>query len=282
MNHHSPAITSITSITSLLFVLSLFGAQAAHAGTPAGEVTQLSGFVMAVKANGALKVLSPQSVVEAGDTLMSEENTYVRIGLADGRQAVLGPQTRLTITSATALSLATGQLQVLAGAQPGVGRLTIEAGETTVDAGTASFNLVYRPDPAAALAQRAYARASLASAASPVQSDAGTALPVWDKVAQLPPALSSLPKPGTAPSLSPGLYVHVIDGLIQMKNPAGTQNFSAGQFGFTPSFKQPPVVLPVNPGMLFTPPPAFSASSMSRTSGSMGGSKSNTVDCEVR
>lgn len=276
MNHHSPAITSITS---LLFVLSLFGAQAAYAGTPAGEVTQLSGFVMAVKASGALKVLSPQSVVEAGDTLMSEENTYVRIGLADGRQAVLGPQTRLTITSATALSLATGQLQVLAGAQPGAGRLSIEAGETTVDAGTASFNLFYRPDPAAALAQRAYARASLASAASPVQSDAGTALPVWEMVAQLSP---SLPKPGTAPSLSPGLYVHVIDGLIQMKNPAGTQNFSAGQFGYTPSFKQPPVILPVNPGMQFTPPPAFSASSMSRTSGSMGGNKSNTVDCEVR
>lgn len=278
MNHHSPAITSITA---LLFVLSLFGAQAAYAGTPAGEVTQLSGFVMAVKASGALKVLSPQSVVEAGDTLMSEENTYVRIGLADGRQAVLGPQTRLTITSATALSLATGQLQVLAGAQPGAGRLSIEAGENTVDASTASFNLFYRPDPAAALAQRAYARASLASAASPVQSDAGTALPLWEKVAQLPPSLS-LPKPGTAPSLAPGLYVHVIDGLIQLKNPAGTQNFSAGQFGFTPSFKQPPVVLPVNPGMLlFTPPPAFLAS-MSGASGSMGGNKSNAVDCEVR
>ena len=275
MNHHSPAMTSITA---LLFVLSLFGAQAARAGTPAGEVTQLSGFVMAVKANGALKVLSPQSVVEAGDTLMSEDNTYVRIGLTDGRQAVLGPQTRLTITSATALSLTTGQLQVLAAAQPGAGRLSIEAGDTTVDAGTASFNLFYRPDPAAALAQRAYARASLASAASPVQSDAGTALPVWEKVAQLSPPL---PKPGTTPSLAPGLYVHVIDGLIQMKNPAGTQNFSAGQFGFTPSFKQPPVVLPVNPGIPFTPPPAFSAS-MSGASGSMGGNKSNTVDCEVR
>jgi hypothetical protein len=275
MNFHSPAMTS------LLFVLSLFEAQAAHAGMPAGEVTQLSGFVMAVKANGALKVLSPQSVVEAGDTLMSEDNTYVRIGLADGRQAVLGPQTRLTITSATALNLATGQLQVIAAAQPGAGRLSIEAGENTVDAGTASFNLFYRPDPAAALAQRAYARASLASAASPVQSDAGTALPVWDTVAQLSPSLS-LPKPGTAPPLSPGLYVHVIDGLIQMKNPAGSQNFSAGQFGFTPSIRQPPVILPANPGMLFTPPPAFSSSSMSGGSGSMGGNKSNTVDCEVR
>lgn len=270
MNHHSPAITSITS---LLFVLSLFGAQAAHAGTPAGEVTQLSGFVMAVKASGALKVLSPQSVVEAGDTLMSEDNTYVRIGLADGRQAVLGPQTRLTITNATALSLATGQLQVLAGAQPGAGRLTIEAGETTVDAGTASFNLFYRPDPAAALAQRAYARASLASATSPVQSDAGTALPVWEKVAQLTPSL-----PSTRSVLAPGLYVHVIDGLINLTNKGGSMQYSPGQFGFTPSFSQPPVVLPVNPGMVFKPPPAFSSPPMSGS----GGNRSNTVDCEVR
>ena len=85
MNLHSPLIAS------LLAALSLFGAQA-HAGTPAGQVTQLSGFVMAVKADGVLKVLSPQSVVEVGDTLTSEQDTYVRIGLADGRQAVLGPR----------------------------------------------------------------------------------------------------------------------------------------------------------------------------------------------
>jgi hypothetical protein len=275
MNFHSPAIAS------LLLALSLFGAQAAHAGTPAGQVTQLSGFVMAIKANGALKVLSPQSVVETGDTLVSEQDTYVRIGLADGRQAVLGPQTRLTITSATALNLATGQLQVVAAAQPGAGRLTIEAGETTVDVGTASFNLFYRPDPAATLAQRAYARASLALATSPVQSDAGAALPVWEKVAQLPPSLSLPGGAGSSP-LQPGLYVHVIDGLINLSNKGGTQQFSAGQFGYTPSFRQPPVMLPANPGMVFKLPPAFSASSMSSTSGSMGVNKSNTVDCEVR
>jgi ferric-dicitrate binding protein FerR (iron transport regulator) len=183
MNFHSPAIASF------LLTLSLFGAQAVHAGTPAGHVTQLNGFVMAVKANGALKVLSPQSVIEAGDTLVSEQDTYVRIGLADGRQAVLGPQTRLKFTSTTSLNLATGQLQVVAAAQPGARRLTIEAGETTVDAGTAGFNLFYRPDPAADLAQRAYARASLASATSPMQSDAGSALPIWETVAQLTPPL---------------------------------------------------------------------------------------------
>jgi hypothetical protein len=271
MNFHSPAIAS------LLLSLTLFGAQATHAATPAGQVTQLSGFVMAVKANGALKVLSPQSAVEAGDTLVSEQDTYVRIGLADGRQAVLGPGTRLKFTSATALNLATGHLQVIAAAQPGAGPLTIEAGETIVNAGRASFNLFYRPDPAAALAQRAYARASLASATSPLQSDAGMALPLWDTVAQLPP---SIPGPASA-ARPPGLYVHVIDGVINMSNKGGSQNFSAGQFGYTPSIHQPPIVLPRNPGLQFTPPPAFTTSSPINT-GSTGARNTTTVDCEVR
>ncbi len=272
MKIHSPVIASF------LFALSLFGTQAAHAGTPAGQVTQLSGFVMAQKANGALKLLSTQSVVEMGDTLVSEENTYVRVDLADGRQAVLGHRTRLTITSATTLSLATGQLQVLASTQPGTGRLSIEAGETSVDAGAASFNLFYSPDPATGIAQRAYARASLAAATTSVQSDAGTILPIWEKVAQIP--APTAPKGG----LAPGLYVQVLDGLINVKNGGGSSNFSAGQFGFTPSFKSPPVLVPINPGMQFTPPPQFSSTASNASNGALsaGGNKSSSVDCEVR
>jgi hypothetical protein len=274
MNLHSPVLAS------LLAALSLFAAQA-NAGTPAGQVTQLSGFVMAVKADGVLKVLSAQSVVEVGDTLTSEQDTYVRIDLADGRQAVLGPQTRLKIASVARLDLAEGQLQVLASATPGAGRLTIEAGETTVDAGAGSFNLFYRPDPAVALARRAYAQASLASAASPVRSDAGTALPVWERVAQV--QIPSVPRAPSVPgALAPGLYVHVIDGLINLSNKGGSQQFSAGQFGFTPSVLRPPVIVPTNPGLKFTPPPVFSFSTPGGTSGSGGGSKAPAVDCEVR
>jgi hypothetical protein len=278
MNNHSYAIVALMS------VMSLFGAQTAHAGTPAGEVTQLSGFVMAVKANGALKVLSPQSIVEIGDTLVSEENTYVRLGLADGRQAVLGPQTRLEFTHANALNLATGQLQVQAAAPPGATRLSIVAGGTTVDAGTASFNLFYRPDPAAALARRAYARASLALAASPVQSDAGTALPMWEQVATtfiqqyVAPGVA-VPQSPTSKPLTPGLYVQVLDGVIGLSNPGGSQNFSSGQFGYIRSFTTPPVVLPNNPGIPFSPPPSFT-SSPSASAGTPA--NSNVIDCVVR
>ena len=77
-----------------------------------------------------------------------------------------------------------------------------------------------------------------------------------------------------------GLYVQVIDGLIQLSNPAGAQNFAAGQFGYTPSFSQPPVVVPTNPGMQFTPPPVFKSASGGPMSA--GPAKTNAVDCEVR
>ena len=93
--------------------------------------------------------------------------------------------------------------------------------------------------------------------------------------AQMPPPVSGPPQA----SLPPGLYVQVIDGLIHVTNPVGTQNFSAGQFGYTASINQPPVVVPKNPAMQFTPPPAFNTSSPTQTASS---SKSNAVDCEVR
>ena len=283
MNHPYPAIASF------LFVLTLFGHPAADAGTPVSQVTQLSGFVMAIKANGALKVLSPQSVVEAGDTLVSEENTYVRIGLADGRQALLGPQTRLEFINANRLNLAAGQLQVLAADPPGATRLTVMAGETTVDSSTASFNLFYRPDPAAALARRAYARASLALAASLVQSDAGTALPLFELVATTftVPFVSSF-SPGStpsnpgvlAPSLPVGLHVAVLDGAIVMSNAGGSMNFSAGQFGFVRTSVQPPIVVPNNPALKFAPPPVFSSTSAPGNTSNMP--KPDAIDCEVR
>jgi hypothetical protein len=89
-----------------------------------------------------------------------------------------------------------------------------------------------------------------------------------------------LPGPG-APKLAPGLYVQVIDGLIHLTNAGGAQTFSAGQFGFTPSFQQPPVILPKNPGLQFSPPPAFSSSTGPQSS-QTGSGNGNAVDCEVR
>ena len=95
------------------------------------------------------------------------------------------------------------------------------------------------------------------------------------------PAWAQGPAPlASSGGLPPGLYVQVLDGLINVTNPAGTTNFTAGQFGFTPSFKQPPVILPMNPGMKFTPPPAFAAPVPGSASNSPAAS--NDVMCIVR
>jgi len=45
----------------------------------------------------------------------------------------------------------------------------------------------------------------------------------------------------------PGLYVQVLDGMITMTNAGGAQNFTAGQFGYTPSLRQPPIIEPKSP-----------------------------------
>jgi hypothetical protein len=93
-------------------------------------------------------------------------------------------------------------------------------------------------------------------------------------------AVALLPR-AADPALPPGLYVQVVDGLINLSNKPGGSQFSSGQFGFTGSVVQPPVIVPSNPGIQFTPPPAFSSPSGPQ-SGSSNGGKPNTVDCEVR
>ncbi|MCY1164638.1 hypothetical protein [Polaromonas sp.] len=94
-------------------------------------------------------------------------------------------------------------------------------------------------------------------------------------------ALAQLTPPPPTGVRAPGLYVVVLDGLIHVTNPAGTSNFSSGQFGYTPNFRVPPVVVPTNPGLQFTPPPAFNMAT-----GTPGSStapvNSNNVDCVVR
>jgi hypothetical protein len=87
----------------------------------------------------------------------------------------------------------------------------------------------------------------------------------------------STPRP-TAPGLPAGLYVSVNEGAIILSNKGGSTSFTAGQFGYTASTTTPPVIVPANPGIKFTLPPAFVISS----NGAGPANKSAAVDCEVR
>ncbi|BAU27987.1 hypothetical protein DFP93_10162 [Aneurinibacillus soli] len=75
---------------------------------------------------------------------------------------------------------------------------------------------------------------------------------------------------GAATGLVPEPYVQVIDGQIKINNPGGSNNFSAGQFGYTPNIKQPPVIIPNNPGLQFTPPPKLVPSATPSSTPSQG------------
>jgi hypothetical protein len=102
-------------------------------------------------------------------------------------------------------------------------------------------------------------------------------LALFASLASTQATAQNLPTASTA-KIPPGLYVSVTDGQIVLANKGGTTNFTAGQFGFTPSVTQPPVLIPKNPAIQFTPP-VFNSTTTTQSSASP---KSNSVDCIVR
>ena len=81
----------------VLFAASLLCAAGAWAAQVVGTVVNLSGPLLAKKADGTAKVLSLKSSVEQGDTLISEKDTYARIKFVDNSEITLKPGTQLKI-----------------------------------------------------------------------------------------------------------------------------------------------------------------------------------------
>jgi hypothetical protein len=230
----------------------------------AGTVVNLSGPLMVRKADGAVKVLGLKSEVEQGDTLVSEKNTYARIRFIDNSEITLQPGTTFTIEA-----------------------FAYEAGKPEAD--SASFSLLKGGlrSLTGLLGKRNKEKFSLKTPTATIGIRGTTFVAQYVAPvaagAPLPPAGAPAPTgPGTAGGLPSGLYVTVLDGLIFLSNKGGSTNFAPGQFGFTPNFSQPPVLLPGNPGMQFSLPPAFSAAALPSASQGAGGGKAKTVDCEVR
>lgn len=233
----------------------------AWAVEPVARVTHLSGLLSAKHLDGTSKILAVKSDIFQGDILSTEKDTYAKVKFVDQAEVVLRPDTQLSVerysydaakpqSDGIALTMFKGGMRAVTGL---IGKRSKEA--------------VSYATPTATIGIR------------------GTTF-----VAEYVPPPSALPgappAPRSGPTLPPGLYVQVIDGLINLSNAAGTQNFSAGQFGFTPSINQPPVVVPKNPGLQFTPPPAFNQSAAAPgangPSGAASGAASGAVDCMVR
>jgi hypothetical protein len=280
-----------TAIKSLLLAAYLLTVAPAHAAPAVGTIVNVSGPLLVQKADGTAKVLAQHSAVEAGDTLLTQKNGYAQIKLGDDSLLVLQPETKLSIDQFTydaakpendkaSFTLTRGGVRATAGqlGKRSKDRVVLNTPLASVQMQNASAIVQYREADAQAVA--ALRSFLLASTAALDQSLIGTRSDAPMPAAISPMLLAQLPAPPRpTSSIPPGLYVNVLDGLITVSNKGGTTNFSAGQFGFTPSVVVPPVIIPQNPGLLFVPPPSFSSSSIP---GPTTSTKSNVIDCEVR
>ncbi|WP_444844371.1 FecR family protein [Duganella caerulea] len=272
-----------------LLLLALCGAAGAGwAAQVVGTVVQLSGPLLSKKADGVVRILSMRSEVESGDTLVTEKNTYALVKFIDNSEITLKPATTFKVENFSydagkpeadnaSFSLVKGGLRSVTGllGKRNKEKFAMKTPSATIGIrGTTFIADLVEPSEQAVAARLAYNLASTAALdplAAPVQ-------PLM--LAQAVPQSPSSPLPSPPGLMAPGLYVHVIDGLIHVTNAGGASNFAAGQFGYTPNFQQPPVILPVNPGIQFMPPPAFNQSTAPSARNTAG--KSNVIDCEVR
>ena len=88
----------ISAINLLAISLILIFSTLCSAGVQVGKVLQLNGPLFAKKADATIKVLSVNSQVEEGDTLITEDKTYARVRFSDDSEIILRPNTRFRIS----------------------------------------------------------------------------------------------------------------------------------------------------------------------------------------
>jgi hypothetical protein len=228
-------------------------ASLAWAGQVAGTVVNLSGPLLARKGDGTVKVLTARSEVENGDTLVSEKNTYARIRFIDDSEITLKPNTQFTIEN-------------------------FAFDDARPEADSAVFSLIKGGlrSVTGLLGKRNKEKYGLKTPTATIGIRGTTYIASY-----VPPGTPvTAAAPGAPPALPPGLHLQVTDGAIVVSNKGGSLGFQAGQFGYVPSANQPPVIVPSNPALQFTPPPSFSSSTPQKSGNDSG--KSGNIDCEVR
>lgn len=280
---------------ALLFIASLFATAIAYAGQIAGTVTHLSGPLLAKKVDGTVKVLSQKSNVENGDTLISEKDTYARIKFIDNSEITLRPNSQFKIEDFSfeddkpekdnaSFNLVKGGLRAVTGALGKRSKEKFGMNTPTATIGIRGTIFVAEYIPPEQPAVASYAFASMAAVTPSSYRGAFdhvmTDVPLRSAPVEVLPLRVAQGIPGAGGRL-PGLYVQVLDGMVSLTNQGGSQNFAAGQFGYTANINLPPVVLPADPGIKFAPPPAFS-STTGPQAGTTGEAKASEVDCEVR
>lgn len=208
----------------LLAILALSGTTGAIAAT-AGQVTHLSGILMAKRADGTSKMLSVKSNVEEGDLLTTSDQAYARLKFVDGAEVVLRPGTQLTVaTYVFTESKPEADSVVIRMLKGGFRAVTGIVGKRNRDA--VNFTTV-----TATIGIRGTHFGALSC-----NNDCGGV-----------PTVSGRPPEN-------GLHLDVAAGAIVVSNQAGHQELGTGQFGFVRNATSLPVVVPPQQGIQVTMP----------------------------
>lgn len=229
MTHSSPLSVAAKLARCLVGALVFLCVSAAWADG-VGVVTHLTGVLTAQNKAGASRILAPKSEVNRGDTLVSEDKTFARIKFSDGGNLVIRPKSRVTIDQynfkpdnpgedGVSINLIKGGLRSITGI---VGKRSKDRHSTT----TANATIGIRG------------------------THFGLQLCLEDNDCDGLKTLSGAP-------LSFGLHIDVLEGTVFAKNTAGTQDVSAGQFGYVKDPQTKPVLVPSEEGSRATVPPSM-------------------------
>jgi hypothetical protein len=206
------------AISLISLSLLLIFSSVSFAETEVGRVTHLSGPLFAKKADGTTRVLSINSAVEQGDTLATEKKTYARIKFTDNSEISMRPGTQLKVSQYNFDQAKPKEDKVvfnlIKGGMRSITGMIGKRGDQD------SYKLV--TDTAVAGVR-------------------GTTYEC--KICE-----------GNCGSIPNGLYLFVLEGIINVSNNAGSQNVSAGQYVYVQTKESMPTILPGNPGIDFTLP----------------------------
>ncbi|MBS1228834.1 MAG: hypothetical protein H6R17_2111 [Proteobacteria bacterium] len=216
--------------TMVLLCAALLAGSALAGENAVGTVTHLSGTFSVLRAGGSVKMLAVKSEVLEGDVLSTEDETYARVKFIDGGEVVLRPNTQFKVDKYSFDEADAGRdnafFSLVKGGMRAVSGLIGRRSRDKVGYSTTVATIGIRGTHFGALL---------------CQNDCGHV-----------PTTTGSPPPN-------GLHTDVASGAIVVSNPAGLQQFSAGQFGYVASPNSPPLPVPPGLGIQVTMPPSIAA-----------------------
>jgi len=193
------------------FALTFLTASAFAAG--AGVITHLSGTMSVQRPDGSVRILSQKSEVQPGDILTTQRDSYAQINFTDGSAATMRPNTTMKLEAYSfTQEKPQGDAMFMRLLKGGLRTVTGLIGK--------------RGD------QDAY-KIGTQTATIGIRGSSGDTIECASACGNL--------KPGTYHTTYTGSYI--------MQNQGGSQLIGEGQFGFAQDPKNPPVLLPGDPGL---------------------------------